>query len=700
MATAELRERAARLRAAVRYHNYRYHVLDDPEISDAEFDALYRELVRLESEYPELRTPDSPTRRVGGEVQERFAKVRHPVPMLSLGNAFGRAELEAWRERCERLLPEGMELAWVVEPKIDGLTVVLHYEDGAFTLGATRGDGVEGEDVTANLRTVRSLPLRIPIERAAGSPPRRLVVRGEVYIARADFDRFNAEQEARGERTYANPRNLAAGSLRQLDSSVTASRPLRLWAYQIAVVEGERVETQWEALARLERLGFPVTPERWRFERFEEVARHCEEWAAEREKLSYETDGVVVKIDSLEVQRRLGAVGKAPRWAIAYKYPSAEVVTVLRDIGVNVGRTGVIMPYAELEPCVVGGVTVSTATLHNEDYIRDRDIRIGDHVVVKRAGEVIPQVLRPVVELRTGAERRFEMPTRCPACRTTLVRPEGEVATYCVNSACPAQLVRSVEYFVSRGAMDIEGFGIKQAELLVSRGLLRDVADIFSLRAEQLRELPGFQEKRVRNLLEAIDAARERPLARLIAALGIRGVGGIVAEALAERFRSIDALARASLEELEEVEGVGPTLAASVVDWFAVPRNREIIEKLRRAGVRLEEGGSGERRAGPLAGLVFVLTGTLPSSSREEAAERIRRAGGKVTSSVSSRTSYLVAGEAPGSKLEKARRLGVPIIDEAGLERLLRGESRAEAETASGPAPEGEREKKKRPDAS
>jgi DNA ligase (NAD+) len=676
MSSPDLADRAARLRAAIHHHNYRYHVLDAPEIADAEFDALYRSLVELENEYPELRTPDSPTHRVGGAVQERFGKVRHPTPMLSLGNAFRAEDLYAWRDRNAKLLPSGTAVAWVVEPKIDGLTVVLHYEHGDFVLGATRGDGVVGEDVTANLRTVRTLPLRIPVDPDQGEPPpARLVVRGEVYIAKADFVRFNAEQGARGERTYANPRNSAAGSLRQLDAAVTATRPLRLWAYQVIAAEGLEPSTQWEVLAALRRLGFPVVPESHRFDRFDALVAHCEAQGALREALPYETDGLVVKIDSLETQRRLGAVGNAPRGAVAYKFPSSEVVTVLRNIGVNVGRTGVILPFAELEPCLVGGVTVANATLHNEDYIRERDIRIGDRVLVKRAGEVIPQVVRSLAELRSGDERPFEMPRTCPACAEPVVRSEGEAATYCVNSACPAQLVRSVEYFASRGAMDIEGLGIKQAELFVRLGLVRDVADLYALGREQLAGLEGFQTKRIENLLRAIAATRERPVSRLLTALGIRGVGAVVAEILIDHFHSIDALERATPEELVAVAGVGPILAESVCSWFAIGRNRAVVEKLRAAGLRLvespREDGEAESASQPLAGASFVVTGTLPTYSREQVTALIKRAGGKVTSSVSGKTSYVVAGESPGSKADKAAKLGVPIIDEAELLRLV-----------------------------
>lgn len=662
--------RAERLRSAIHRHNWRYHVQDDPEISDAEFDALVRELRDLEEKHPELRTPDSPTQRVGGPPRERFAKLRHPSPMLSLGNAFSPDDLRAWAERVARLLPAGTPVAYVAEPKIDGLTVVLHYEEGCFARGATRGDGEVGEDVTANLRTVKSLPLRIPVDEAGGSAPSRLVVRGEVYIAREDFDRFNDQQEAAGERRYANPRNFAAGSLRQLDPAVTAGRPLRLWAYQVVAQEGLDAASQDEALGELRRLGFPVSPDVRRLVSVDEVVAWCEEFGERRSNLPYEVDGVVVKVDSIAQQARLGEVGNAPRWAIAYKYPSTEVVTRLLRIGVNVGRTGVLVPFAELEPATVGGVVVSNATLHNADYVSERDIRAGDRVVVKRAGEVIPQVLRPVVEMRTGDEKPFVMPTECPACGEPVRRDEEEVAIRCVNSACPAQLVRSVEYFASRPALDIEGFGPKQAELLCEKGLVKDVADVFSIRAEDLAGLEGFKEKRIDNLLRAIEAARHRPVSRLLTALGIHGVGGVVADTLVAHFGSIDAIAEAGAETLQAVPGIGPVLARAVADWFAGAHNRRVVEKLRRSGVRMAEERAEPAAPGPLAGKVFVVTGTLPTLSRDRATEIVREAGGKVTGSVSAKTDYVVAGESPGSKLDKAKKLGVAVIDEAELLRL------------------------------
>jgi DNA ligase (NAD+) len=698
-------ERLETLRAAIRYHAYRYYVLDDPVISDAEYDALWRELLALEEAHPELVTADSPTRRVPGEPAAAFTKVRHPAPILSLGNAFNPEELVAWRDRFTKLLPAAAQvgLQYVVEPKIDGLTVVLHYEGGRFVLGATRGDGEVGEDITANLRTVKALPLRIPVASSPPSPtsfpslnafgrgeggqgagaraPVRLVVRGEAYTSVADFRRYNAQQEAAGEKTYANPRNFAAGSLRQLDPRITAGRPIKLWVYQIVALEGAGTEpprTQWEALEYLRRLGFPVEKQSWLFDDFDAVVEHCQTWdKVGRHKLPYEADGLVIKLNDFALHERLGYVGKDVRWAIAYKYPAEEAVTRLLDIKVNVGRTGTLNPYAVLEPVQVGGVTVSNATLHNADYVRDNDIRVGDFVAVKRAGEVIPQVLRPIIELRTGEERIWQMPDRCPVCGERAERLPGEAATYCVNSACPAQLVRGVEHFVSRGAMEIAGFGIKQAELFVELGFIKELADIYYLDPQKLLGLDGFAEKKVSNLMAAIEASKQQPVARLLTALGIKGVGEVVAEDLMTHYDSLDALAAAPAEELQAIPGIGPVLAQSIADWFVQEPNRRVLARLKAAGVRTaqERAPAGEAPAAelPLAGLTFVITGTLPTMSREEAKEFIKAHGGKVTDSVSKNTDYLVAGEAAGSKLEKAIKLGVPVIDEAQLRKMARG---------------------------
>jgi DNA ligase (NAD+) len=669
--------RIEELREQIRFHNYRYHVLDDPVISDSAYDALYRELQELEAAHPELRTDDSPTQRVGGEARDEFVTVRHPRPMLSLANAFNPEELRAWRDRALRLLPaDQADLAYVVEPKIDGLTVVLHYEEGRFTLGATRGSGVEGEDITPNLRTIKPLPLRIPLVRGAthgGQPaPRRLVVRGEAYMPIDAFEEFNRKQEEAGKKTYANPRNTAAGSLRVLDPSITASRPLRLFCYQVVELEGApTLASQWQALDYLAQMGFPVSGQIQRFTDFDELVAYCVSWEEVRDSLNFEADGVVVKIDDFAVQERLGVVGSTPRWAVAYKYPAPEAVTRVKRIVINVGRTGTLNPAAELEPVRIGGVTVSNATLHNADYVAERDIRPGDTVVIKRAGEVIPQVLYPVLELRPPGTEPWQMPAACPACGEPVVRTEGEVAVYCVNAACPAQLVRSVEHFVSRGAMDIEGFGIRQAELFVELGFLRDVADIYYLQPEPLLDLEGFGDKKVKNLMAAIEASKEAPAHRLLTALGIRGVGGTVAELLMDHFGSLAALASASSEDLRQVPGIGPKLADSVVDWFSHETNRRVVEKLQAAGVRTEAERVQAVGPQPLEGLTFVITGTLPSMSREQAREVVETYGGKVTGSVSGNTDYLIAGEKAGSKLDRAHKLGVPVIDEAELRRMV-----------------------------
>jgi DNA ligase (NAD+) len=679
----DVTRRIEELREQIRYHAYRYHLLDDPIISDDAYDALYRELQELEAAHPELIAADSPTQRVGGKVREEFTAVEHPQPMLSLSNAFSPDELRAWRDRFLRLLPEGQaEPGYVVEPKIDGLTVVLHYTAGVFTLGATRGDGVRGEDITPNLRTINALPLRIPVRPASSAPlagkgkagppaPARLVVRGEAYMPIAAFEAFNREQEAAGKKTYANPRNTAAGSLRVLDSSITASRPLNLLCYQVVEMEGGPVlSSQWQALDYLAQLGFPVSSLNRRFTDFDDLVDYAVAWEKERETLDFEADGLVIKIDAFSTQERLGAVGNAPRWAIAYKYPAPEAVTRLKRIVVNVGRTGSLTPAAELEPVRIGGVTVSNATLHNADYVAERDIREGDTVVVKRAGEVIPQVLRPVLELRPPGSQPWHMPRHCPVCSERVERPEGEVAYYCVNAACPAQLVRSVEHFVSRGAMDIEGFGIRQAELFVELGFLRDMADIYYLEAERLLPLEGFGEKKVANLLTAIEASKERSPARLLTALGIQGIGVTVAQILMDQFHSLDALAAASAEKMQQIPGIGPKLAQSVADWFTHKPNRQVIEKLKAAGVRTEAEAVEPVGPQPLADLTFVITGTLPSMSREQAQATIEAAGGRVTGSVSSKTDYLLAGERAGSKLATAEKLGVTVIDEAALRQM------------------------------
>ncbi|HMO55895.1 MAG TPA: NAD-dependent DNA ligase LigA [Roseiflexaceae bacterium] len=674
-------QRISELHETIRSYNYHYYVLDTPIVSDTEYDTLMRELRALEEAHPALATPDSPTRRVGAAPSERFAKVNHPVPMLSLANAFDEADLRAWRERALRLLGEETPLAFVAEPKIDGLAIALTYEQGRLVRGATRGDGEVGEDVTANLRTIASIPL---ILHAPGEPwriPERIEVRGEVYMRIADFDRLNQRLAAAGERVAANPRNGAAGSLRQKDPAITAGRPLRFFAYAIGPVEGVQPRSQWESLELLRALGFPVNHDARRFEQFEETLAYCSAWMTRRDTLPYEADGIVVKIDNLDHQRDLGVVGRDPRWAIAFKFPARETTSRLLDIVINVGRTGVITPNAVIEPVNIGGVTVRNATLHNADYIRDRDIRIGDYVTVKRAGDVIPQIIGPIAERRDGSERIWAMPERCPACDTPLERVDGEVAYRCANfGICPAQLVRRIEHFVSRGAMDIAGIGERQAQLFVEYGWVRDVADLFELNIEHFAGVEGYGEKRVANLLSAINDAKQRPLPRLITGLGIRYVGEVVAGLLARRFGSLAALADATADQIASIDGVGPSIAASVTEFFAVPANRALIEKLSALGVATIWQGAPEASSTALAGKTFVITGTLPTLSREAAAELISANGGKVTGSVTRKTDYLVVGADPGgSKYNKALELQIPLLDETALRILLTAAPEASA---------------------
>jgi DNA ligase (NAD+) len=659
------------LRRQIDYHNYRYNVLDDPVISDYEFDQLIQELRSIEESHPEWITPTSPTQRAGGQPAEKFTKVRHPAPILSLANAFGSPDVRAWYERILRLDERVAQARYVIEPKIDGLTVVLHYHDGRFVQGATRGDGEVGEDITSNLRTIRSIPLRIPVDPDGPPPPPLLVVRGEVFMNIADFEKLNQRLEEKGEKTYLNPRNTAAGSLRQLDPNLTATRPLRLLTYAIVASQGEIPHTQWETLAYLRSLGFPVTSDAQFCQDLDEAVRVAESWAERRSSLPFEADGIVIKINNLRLADELGFVGKDPRGAIAYKFPAQEVTTQLLDIGVNVGRTGRMTPYAILEPVEIGGVIVKQATLHNFDYIAEKDIRIRDRVRVKRAGEVIPYVIGPVEAARDGTQQVFQPPQVCPACGEPVENIPGEVDWYCVNAACPEQLIRNLEHFVSRGAMDIVGLGIKIVEQLVAAGLVKDVADLYTLTREQLLSLEGFADKKADNILEAIQASRSRPLSRLITALGIRGVGEVAAVDLADHFGSLEALSAATMDDLQQIEGIGPNIAQGIVDWFARPANQRILEKLRAAGVWPRQEAAA-RPAGPqpLEGLTFVVTGTLPSLSRDDARSFIQEHGGKVTDSISKKTSYLVLGENPGSKLDKARQLNVPILDESGLRKL------------------------------
>jgi DNA ligase (NAD+) len=690
----DTKSRYEQIKQEVNFHIYRYHVLDAPVISDAEYDRLYNELKRLEADHPAWVTPDSPTQRTGAGPAERFEKVRHPAPILSLANAFGADDARAWLERVTKIDDRVERARFVVEPKIDGLSVVLHYRDGIFVQGATRGDGEVGEDITSNLRTVRAIPLRIPVEMSEVEsrksatfdlrPPTYLVVRGEAFIPNKEFEELNRKLEEAGEKTYLNPRNTAAGSLRQLDPALTASRPITLLVYQIVYSEGGKVPTsQWEILEYLKALGFPVTDVARRFDDLESAIAYTETWDKRRDELPYEADGMVIKIDDLTLAAELGFVGKDPRGAVAFKFPAREVTTTLEDIGVAVGRTGVLTPYAMLKAVEIGGVIVERATLHNFDYISEKDIRVGDRVLVKRAGEVIPYVIGPVVDARTGKEKTYQPPKTCPDCGQAVEHFEGEVAWYCVNAACPAQLVRNVEHFVSRGAMDIVGMGTKIVEKLIEAGKVKDVADIFTLSREDILESVTKKDRKTEkeppgkladNLLASIAESSKRPLNRLIAALGIHGVGEVSAGDLARAFGSLDALSKASAEDLQTVERIGPNIAEGIVDWFGREANRKVLAKLKKAGVwpsvHVSRSVSSDQSSAKLAGLTFVITGTLPAWSRDEAKEFIESNGGKVTDSVSKKTSYLVLGENPGSKLEKAKSLGVKIIGEEELRKL------------------------------
>ena len=671
----DLKTRLAELREQVNFHNYRYHVLDDPIISDVEYDRLLNELKRIEAEHPEWVTPDSPTQRVGGQVSERFAKVPHPAPILSLANAFSGDEVREWYARISKLIPEGRPVQFTVEPKIDGLSVVLHYRAGVFVQGATRGDGTIGEDITPNLRTVRGVPLKIPVESKTArkvTVPASLVVRGEAFIETQAFEAMNAQIEKEGGKTFANPRNAAAGFLRQLDSRVTAKRPISLLCYQIVATDGDTPRSQFGLLDYLKTIGFPVTDAVRRFDSLEKAIAYAESWRAKRDTLAFEADGVVIKIDDLDLQRDLGIVGKDPRGAIALKFPAREATTTLLNLGINIGRTGIMAPYAILEPVNVGGVTIERATLHNFDDIARKDIRIRDRVIVKRSGDVIPYISGPVVAARTGKEQVIAPPKKCPFCDTPTIRREGEVAIYCPNRDCPGRLDRAVQFFVSRGAMDIDGLGDKIASQLIEAGLIEDVADLYSITRDQLLELEGFADKKADKLLASIAASKSRPLARLIVALGIPHVGDVAAEALAAHFGSIDRFMRASEDELTQIEGIGPTIAASIVDWTRRREHIALVARLKKAGINtIAEKARSSPAGGRLAGKTFVITGAL-SKPRDEIAALIKAAGGKVTDNVSQKTDYVVAGEAPGSKLSKAQQLGVKVLDEAALNRLLK----------------------------
>jgi DNA ligase (NAD+) len=683
MNTKSLRSRYEELKQQINFHNYRYHVLDAPIISDLEFDRLLNELKQIEADHPDWVTPDSPTQRAGAKPADRFNKVRHPASILSLANAFGADDARGWFERVKRIDDRVEKAKFVVEPKIDGLSVVLHYHDGIFVQGATRGNGEIGEDITPNLRTVKTIPLRIPVDEKGPKPPKVLVVRGEAFMPIKEFEKLNQKRAEEGKPTYLNPRNTAAGSLRMLDPAETASRVLTLLVYQIVHSEGGKIPTsQWELLDYLKALGFPVTEIAKRFNDIEDAIGYTESWDKRRDELEYEADGMVIKIDDLKLAADLGFVGKDPRGAIAFKFPAREVTTKLQDIKINVGRTGMLIPNAVLEAVEIGGVIVERATLHNFDYIAEKDIRIGDRVMVKRAGEVIPYVIGPVVDARSGKEKKYKPPQTCPACGQPVERVEGEVAWYCVNAACPAQLVRNVEHFVSRGAMDIVGMGMRIVEKLIETGKVRDVADIYGLKRADILEAVTKKDRKTEkeppgkiadNLLASIEASKSRSLGRLITALGIHGVGEVSAGDLARHFSDLDALSKARAHEIEQIDGIGPSVAQSVADWFSLPYNRQVLKKLKASGLWPQGGerlSARTRISDGLTGLTFVITGTLPTLSRDDAKALIESHGGKVTDSVSKKTSYLLLGEAPGSKFDKAKELGVKIIDEKELKKL------------------------------
>ncbi|HEY7256931.1 MAG TPA: NAD-dependent DNA ligase LigA [Solirubrobacterales bacterium] len=665
------RERAEFLRNELERHNQLYYVHDEPEIGDDEYDALLDELRAIEAENPELLTPDSPTQRVGAPPLDRFERVEHAEPMLSLGNARSEDELRAWETRLRNYLKRlditASQFSYTTEPKIDGLAITLTYEEGLLVRGATRGDGRVGEDVTQNLRTIGSIPLRIP------DPPRLVEVRGEIYLPIADFKALNERRAEAGEPTFANPRNSAAGAIRQLDPALAAERPLSIWCYGIGAARGLDLATHLDEVEWLRDRGFKVNPGTDHHSGVDSVVKRCRWWEERREQLDYEIDGVVVKVDERALWRELGVVGREPRWAIAWKFPPTTATTKLLDVVWNVGRTGHLVPFALLEPVHVGGVTVSTATLHNEEDLARKDVRVGDEVVVMRAGDVIPQVVAPMIQKRPKRTRRVKPPKRCPACGTETVKPEDSVFTICPNrSGCPGQSFQHVKHFVSKGAMDIDGLGEKQALRFLEEDLIADVADIYDLDEERLVGLEGFGEISARNLLAAIDASRGRPFKRVLYALGLPGVGYVTAEALADHFGSIDALHAADPTRIEEVEGVGPIMAVQIAESLAEERTWELVEKLRERGLRLEQDAS-ERRVegGPLEGRTLVLTGTLGDLTREEAAALIKAAGGRVVNSVSKNTDYVVAGENPGSKLAKAEELGTEVLDEAGLIALV-----------------------------
>ncbi|RAL21490.1 NAD-dependent DNA ligase LigA [Thermoflavimicrobium daqui] len=666
MSLTEARERAHELRELINEHNHRYYVLDDPIVSDAQYDNWMKELVRLEEQHPELVTPDSPTQRVGGDPLPFFQKVEHTSPMLSLGNAFNEEDLRDFDERVQKAA-QGKPVRYVCELKIDGLAVSLRYVDGFFQLGATRGDGQTGEDITQNLKTIRSLPLRL-------KQPVTLEVRGEAFMPKKAFERLNQEREQKGEPLFANPRNAGAGSLRQLDPKLAAERSLDIFLYSLDEIAGLEFTTHTESLNFLEELGLKVNPERRTLDQIEDVLEYIAHWREQRPTLAYEIDGIVIKVDDLRLREEMGTTAKSPRWAIAYKFPAEEAETILRDIEVRVGRTGVITPTAILEPVSLAGTTVKRASLHNEDIIREKGMMLGDHVIIKKAGDIIPEVVSVLEQKRTGEEQPYQMPTHCPECESELVRLEGEVALRCINPKCPAQTREGIIHFVSRGAMNIDGLGEKVVTQLFGQDLVRDVADLYYLNRADLLGLERMGEKSVDNLLQAIEASKKNSLERLLFGLGIRFVGAKGAKILAQHFKTMDALLEATEDELLALDEIGPKMASSVLTYMEKPEVKQTIERLKDAGVNMTYLGvtpSKEQGDSPFAGKTIVITGTLEQMSRKEASELLESFGAHVTGSVSKKTDILIAGEKAGSKLKKAQELGIQILDEASfLEKL------------------------------
>lgn len=702
--TPEMQQRAEELRNLLQKASYAYYVLDNPIMEDAVYDQLYHELRDLEVRFPELITPDSPTQRVGEKPASQFHSVRHNIPLYSLENAFGNDDLAKWQERWRRVAPDVAEFDYVCELKIDGSALALTYENGVLVRGATRGDGVEGEDITQNVKTIRSIPLKLDLK----NPPARIEVRGEAFLPLDSFQKMNQEREQAGEALFANPRNAAAGTLRQLDSRIVAKRKLDFFAYTLHIpvearrqseigsgemqldllghpqeVKSEHIsvpksgfpipKSQWDCLELLKKWGFRVNPERSRCADLQAVQAYCDRWLTERHNLAYLTDGVVVKINSLALQEKLGFTQKFPRWAIALKYPAEEAPTIVERISVNVGRTGAVTPLAEMRPVQLAGTTVSRATLHNRDRIAELDIRVGDTVIVRKAGEIIPEVVRVLYELRPAGTQPFEMPTHCPECNQPLVKPEDEAVTRCINASCPAILRKGLEHWASRDALDIAGLGEKWVIQLVDNGLIHSIADLYDLTVEQLLTLERMGQKSAQNLVNGIAHSKAQPWSRVLYGLGIRHVGSVNAQTLSDRFPQVALLEQASIEDIAAVYGIGNETAQSVHEWFQNPANHALIERLRSAGLQLEGESKPKVDPGnqPLAGKTFVVTGTLPTLKRDEAKALIQKAGGKVTDSVSKKTDYLVVGEDAGSKLEKAQALGITQLSEADLLELL-----------------------------